>query len=262
MKKCFFLLPLLLTLVFTFFVSCQELRSQKTEQPMVVESSETDVYYTQHVNDSIPSQSIGTVSNGSIRNATLLPFSGEGYCYFDTSSYLQGRAFMHTGVADLLKSTFREFAERHPDRRCVLMECSHANGGRLYPHRTHQNGLSIDFMSFKLKNGLPFDSLDALGTAHYFLEFDNSGHWNKDPNVVLDFESIAEEIYLLHRTAHQSGFKISKIIFKLELKDELFNTFYGKLLVQEGIYFARHLDAATNALHDDHFHIDFEPMNP
>ncbi|MBX9853264.1 MAG: hypothetical protein K2X86_16085 [Cytophagaceae bacterium] len=71
---------------------------------------------------------------------------------------------------------------------------------------------------------------------------------------------MAEHILLLEKHARKNGLKIKKVIFKIELKDDLFNTEYGKKLKAKGIYFAQVLTPILNKVHDDHYHIDFEEL--
>ena len=47
------------------------------------------------------------------------------------------------------------------------------------------------------------------------------------------------------------------IVSNLDNEDELFDTVYGKKIKSSGIYFAQNLSPIINALHDDHFHVDF-----
>ena len=104
---------------------------------------------------------------------------------------------------------------------------------------------------------MPYTGLDTLGANHYWLEFDNSGAYTKDTSVRIDFNLVAQHILVLEQTARKYGLKIAKVIFKLELKDELLATEYGKQLAASGIYFAKSLPDLINSLHDDHYHIDF-----
>ena len=54
--------------------------------------------------------------------------------------------------------------------------------------------------------------------------------------------------------------EIQKVIIKVELKDELFEGEYGKKLKESGIYIVKSLSPTINALHDDHYHVDFKEM--
>lgn len=230
----------------------------RQDNPLVI--TEVETYYQNNVNDSITSISSGSVGKGQLKHATLLPFSGSNYQYFDTSSYLMGRGFMHTDVANIILAAMEELDSTCAERKFYIMESSLKQGGKLDPHRTHQNGLSVDFLCPKLKDNQPYYELDTIGALHYFLAFNDQGQLNKDTSVCLDFESIAQEILALNNAANQYGYSIEKVIFKLELKDELFATKTGKLLQQKNIYFARHLDKMVNDVHDDHFHIDFKKI--
>ena len=53
---------------------------------------------------------------------------------------------------------------------------------------------------------------------------------------------------------------MAKTSLKLELKDELYKTVYGKKVKNAGIYFAMNLPPFINNNHDDHYHIDFETV--
>ena len=248
-----------------FLVSCSEVQSQNQElissKEITKEISKTENYYLSHVNNSIKSTSSGTVSNGTLINSTLLPFHSEHLSYFDQYSYLQGRGFMHSEVAEIIDESFKRIKKIYPERTFYIMECSAQHGGKLEPHRTHQNGMSVDLMSPKLKNGEANIQLDTIGVQHYFLEFNNKGQYLKDTTIVLDFETIAHEIIEIDKVAREKGYKISKVIFKVELKKYLYKTFLGKELTQREIYFAQNLTPIINALHEDHFHIDFEKAN-
>ena len=138
------------------------------------------------------------------------------------------------------------------------MECSHQHGGKLYPHRTHQNGMSVDFMMPKLKDNKPYYGLDNLGAQHYMLTFDQNGKYSKDPSIEIDFNTIALHILELQSAAKKNGMSIAKVIIHTGIKDELFATEKGKILKQSEIYVVRNLSPLINSIHDDHFHIDFK----
>jgi len=234
------------------------------ESPKTTQSDSTDKstqvwrYFKKKSRDQKPSKSTGTPGNGSLSHGRLLPFSGKNFHYFDSSSYLMGRAFTHQKVKNLLLATYKRLAHSAPKKVWGLMEASNENGGRLFPHRTHQNGLSIDFMSPLLKNEKIYHQLDYMGLNHYWMQFNNAGIYEKDRSVSIDFNHMAQHILMLDNLAPQFGLRIKKVIFKIELKDELFASTYGRKLKQSTLYFARRLDRKTNEAHDEHYHIDFE----
>lgn len=230
----------------------KQLHSVHGQKPSAVER-----YYLAHKNDSLPSKSLGTVSNGSIENATLLPFRGENYRYFDTASYLGGRAFMNNRVAATLEMSYDSLAKLNPDRNYCYMECSNQHGGKLFPHHTHQNGLSVDFMSPMISNNAACYDLDELGAGHYFIDFDDRGTYEDNPEISIDFNQIALHLLILQSAAQKNGLLIEKVIFKMELRDELYASPYGPELRKSGIYITRNLTPLINGLHDDHYHVDF-----
>lgn len=217
-------------------------------------------YYEINKGDETPSRSTGTTAKGTLENGKLVPYEGSNFEYFDTSSYLGGRAFLNDRVLKTFVEVYDTLSARHPGRKFRLMECSLRNGGPIPGHRTHQNGLSTDVMVPVVKNGEPYYDLDSLGGWHYMLEFNNAGQLLTDTTVVIDFNLLAEHVYLLNKIGKKHKVKVAKTIMKLELKDELYATVYGKKIKNAGIYFAMNLPDFINRNHDDHYHIDFEVL--
>ena len=95
----------------------------------------------------------GKVNNGSLINGRKFPYKGENYKYFSPLSYsLLNRAWVHAKVLDISLQSYKICEEKFPNRQFLLMECSEKKGGKMRPHRTHQNGTSIDFGTPLLKN--------------------------------------------------------------------------------------------------------------
>lgn len=215
-------------------------------------------FYKMYSNIEGQSESIGSVSKGELKNGKIIPFYGANYKYFDRDSYLASRAFTSDVVKEIILDTYKTLHTEYPQRKFFLMELSNQEGGKIYPHRTHQNGLSADFMMPKIKKGEPDYSLDTLGKRHYFLDFNDDGEYVKDTSVRIDFDLIAKHILLLNETASKHDYSIEKVIIKIEYKDNLFNTPNGKKLQKSGIYVVKNLSPLINSIHDDHYHIDFK----
>lgn len=258
-----FLVPFLS--LFLFITSCS---SQSEDSAPEVETSTNfdsikkisivETYYRDHHQDSLETKSIGSVSRGSLENGTLIPFSGSNYRYFDTSSYISGRAFTHQTVAQIILNTFKTIEENGETRMFRVMEFSNKHGGKMFPHRTHQNGMSVDLMMPLMKDGKPCYELDDLGAMHYLLDFNEKGQYVEDTTISIDFEQVASEIILMNNQARKLGMRIKKVIFNTDLRDELFSTSGGQIFMSSGPYITRNLEPVINDLHDDHFHIDFE----
>ena len=87
------------------------------------------------------------------------------------------------------------------------------------------------------------------------------GQYTDDVSISIDFEQVAKEIVTMDKEAKALGLKITKVIFNTDLRDELFSTSYGQILMSSGPYITRNLEPVINDLHDDHFHVDFEIIN-
>lgn len=254
---------LLIISLLLIFISCRGQEQPRSiydkEEPMVqTVISKVDSFYVLNKGNELISESKGTVSNGELINGKLVPFSGNNFNYFDTSSYLGERAFLNDKVLATVIETYDSLAARHPDRMFTIMECSNKHGGKITPHRTHQNGLSIDFMVPIKKNGAACYELDQKGASHYLLSFDDEGRYVDDPELQIDFDLTGEHIVLLQTIAEKNGLQIEKVILKMELKDELYESEYGDEIQKKGIYVTRNLSPLINSLHDDHYHIDFK----
>lgn len=222
------------------------------------DSLEIMEFYAGNSNIDGQSKFSGTVSNGKLENGKIMPFYGENYTYFDRDSYLASRAFTSDIVKTIILNTYKSLHTLYPQRKFFLMELSNRKGGKIYPHKTHQNGLSVDFMMPKVKDGKPNYNLDTLGKQHYFLNFNNRGEYVNDTSIKVDFDLVAKHIMLLNAEASKYNYSIEKVIVKIEYKDDLFNTPNGKLLKESGVYVVKNLSPLINSLHDDHFHIDFK----
>ena len=253
MKRIPFILLLLITQI-----SCSQTIENSDTNKVITISPEIQAYYSVFKGNDLPSESKGTVSNGELVNGKLIPFKGNNYAYFSEESYLAGRAFLNDKVLNTLLSSYSNLESTLPSKLFYVMECANAHGGKLAPHRTHQNGTSVDFMTPLLKDGKPYSALDTLGVNHYLLGFDNDGKYINDKSISIDFNLVAEHILELQSEAELNGLSIKKVIFNTNLKDELFATPNGEKLKSSGIYVVQKLSSLINSLHDDHYHIDFQ----
>jgi len=253
-------IPLILVLLLSQISCSQVVDVDNIEDSIKVIqlSPEIEAYYNEYLGNDLPSESNGKVSNGELINGKLIPFKGVNYEYFSKESYLGGRAFLNDKVLNTLLTTYTSFENLLPNKLFYVMECANEHGGKLFPHRTHQNGLSVDFMMPLIKDGKPYTFLDTLGADHYWLEFDNDGKYVDDKSISIDFNLVAQHILELNKEAKLNGLKIKKVIINTNLKDELFATQYGEILKESDVYVVQKLSTLINSLHDDHYHIDFE----
>ena len=161
-------------------------------------------------------------------------------------------AYVNNKVGKVVLEAYKNLASLHPENHYVYMECSDRYGGRLNFHRSHRNGLSIDFMCPKIMDNERYTDLDDWGFAHYFLEFDAKGvllvkypflnHVSSKlatifsqcflkQGVSIDYERIAQHLLILQKATKGSPVSIRKVILKIEFKDALFKGVYGKKLL-------------------------------
>jgi penicillin-insensitive murein endopeptidase len=214
-------------------------------------------FFMEKRGNDLKSEMLGSVQGGSLKNGKLIPFYGKNYRYFDINSYFGSRAFTSDVVKEIILASYSDLHHEIPNRFFYLMELSNEHGGKIYPHRTHQNGLSADFMMPKSRYKSAFYGLDTLGANHYSLDFDNKGRLKKDTSIQVDFNLTAQHILILEKNANKNGYSIGKVIIKIEYKDELFASEFGKLLKNSGIYVVKQLTPIVNQIHDDHYHVDF-----
>ena len=200
-----------------------------------------------------PSISIGSVSNGRIKNAKRMNCRGENFTTYSFAGYLLGRTFVHSLLKKTILESYEACQSTCPNINFVLGEIGKRKGGRFLPHRTHRNGLSVDFMTPLLKNGKPFHSSHLLNLWGYCWEFDNKG---VEGNVEIDYETMAKHLFSLEKMAKENGLRIKKVIFDPVLRPYLLATPTGQKL--------KHLPYTKNRVvirHDDHYHVDFEMIN-
>lgn len=207
------------------------------------------------------SKSVGSVSNGSIENAYKLPVKGDNFRYFSiVNYYIIGRCYTHSSIYKIIIDSYKELEEIYPDYTFRIMECSKKKGGRPFPHQTHQNGTSVDFMTPLHKNNDAISRYDKIGMWRYLMKFDEHGKSRINKNIKIDFNKLGQHILILEKHAKKNGYRIKKVILETNLKDELFASKFGNELKTSGIYFVKYLPKRIDELHDDHYHIDFEKI--
>ena len=205
------------------------------------------------------SESVGSVRDGKLINGWLMPHVGKNFHYFSgLSYYLLDNAYVHSSVYHTLMQAYKICETTCPGTMFRLMECSDKDGGRMWFHWTHQNGMSADFM-VPTKRGTNKSVLsDYAGLTHYLLKFNTDGQLTLSPKTQIDFDAMAFHILALDDAALANGLRIRKILLHTDLHDNLINTPAGYLLASRNLRFIPHLSELVNRFHDDHYHVDFE----
>ena len=194
----------------------------------------------------------GTTSNGSLENGVQLPSEGNNFESYSNVARLAGRAYVHSSVYNIVVAAYSDLEREQPNKVYKYAETGFKDGGQFSPHKTHRNGLSVDFMvpvvnSIGESVHLPTNPFNKFG---YNIEFDNSGHYE---DFKIDYEAMAAHIVALHSEAKKLGYDIWRVIFAPELHPNLFKTKYGVYL-KENIQFSI---KRSWVRHDEHYHVDF-----
>ena len=198
------------------------------------------------------STSYGSTSNGRLENGVKLPNEGVNYTCYSRTGALLGRTYVHSKVRTIILNSYRELETIAPTKKFKYGETGFEKGGEFKPHKTHRNGLSVDFMVPVTNNRgqsveLPTHILNKFG---YAIEFDKFGKYD---GLKIDYEAIGAHIVSLHKAALDQGVNIWRVIFDPLLQPYLFETKYGEYL-EKNIQFSQ---KRSWVRHDEHYHIDF-----
>jgi penicillin-insensitive murein endopeptidase len=194
----------------------------------------------------------GTTSNGRLEKGVELPSSGDNFVAYSNVARLAGRAYVHSQVESIIVNGYKSLETEQPDKVFKYAETGFEEGGQFKPHKTHRNGLSVDFMTPVLdKLGqsvhLPTHPLNKFG---YDIEFDSKGQYEE---YSIDYVALAAHIVTLHKEAVAQGVDLWRVIFDPKLQPELFKTPYGTYL-KKHIQFSK---KRSWVRHDEHYHVDF-----
>ena len=194
----------------------------------------------------------GTTSNGRLEKGVQLPLAGNNYVGYSLLGSLLGRNYVHSEVRNIIVSAYKALEKEQPNKVYKYAESGLQFGGQFKPHKTHQNGLSVDFMTPVInKKGqsvyLPTNPLNKFG---YAIEFDEKGIYD---GMRIDYEAMAAHIVILDKQAKKNGYGLWRVIFDPQLQAPLFDTQYADYL-KENIQFS---NKRSWVRHDEYYHVDF-----
>lgn len=205
-----------------------------------------------------PSQCYGTPGKGRLEHGVRLPLAGANFSAYSEEAVAAGRTYLHRQVADVVTGAYAQLATESASVHYVYGETGLAAGGPFKPHRTHQNGLSIDFF-VPVRDGagrsvaLPTQQQTRFG---YDIEFDRQGRYK---HYRIDFAALAEHLHALHVAAAAHGVGVGKVIIETDFLPQLFAT-------KRGPWLKKHIAFMMTkpwVRHDEHYHVDFSlPCKP
>ena len=194
----------------------------------------------------------GTTDKGKIENAWQLPSSGENFSAYGSLGATLGRNYVHSKVYATVLDAYKTLFKEEPSKVFVYGETGWKNGGKFRPHKTHQNGLSVDFfvpVLDKNRKSVPLPT-SALNKFGYSIEFDSKGRYKE---YSIDFEAMAAHLLALKDSADKNHIKILRVIFDNDLQKLLFQTSTGKQLQSILVFSTK----KAWVRHDEHYHVDF-----
>jgi penicillin-insensitive murein DD-endopeptidase len=195
----------------------------------------------------------GETKNGKLENGVKLPNSGENFITYSYVASTMGRTYVHSKVKSVFLDAYKNLEKSMPDKVYKFAETGFQDGGSFKPHKTHQNGLSIDFMVpvINEKGESVHFSTSPLNKFGYSVEFTKNG---KLDDLTIDFEALAAHIVELHKASIKNKIRIWRVIFDPKLQPKLFKTKYGSYL-RKHIKFNK---KRSWVRHDEHYHVDFK----
>ena len=181
-----------------------------------------------------------------------MPSEGPNYVGYSHVARLAGRTYVHSTVKDIVVAAYKTLESTEPEKIYKYAETGFEAGGRFKPHKTHQNGLSVDFMTPVMNDDgksvhLPTHPLNRFG---YDIEFDSN---DKFKDYRIDYQALAAHIVALDKAAKQAGEGLWRVIFDPKLQPNLLKTQYGDYL-KANIEFSK---KRSWVRHDEHYHVDF-----
>ncbi|GGA78205.1 hypothetical protein GCM10011521_15700 [Arenimonas soli] len=194
----------------------------------------------------------GTPANGWLEHGKRLPARGENFRAYSALGTLLGRNSVHGDVRAAVLDAYAALADSRPVTRYVYAETGWPSGGRFRPHRTHRNGMAVDFHVPVVdadgnSRWLPSHVLNKWG---YGLEFDTEGRLDE---LLIDFEAIADHLLALEAAARRHDLRIESVIFDPPLHAKLFGTRNGQRL-RDRVRFSQR---SAWVRHDEHYHVVF-----
>ena len=200
----------------------------------------------------------GTTANGRLERGVKLPTEGSNFTAYSSLGATLGRTYVHSKVAEIVLAAYQTLEQSASGKHFVYGETGWSAGGQFKPHRTHKNGLSVDFFVPVVDAAgrsvpLPIGVSNKFG---YNIDFDANAKYQ---DYTIDFEALAEHLYQLDVAAKGRSADIARVIFDPPYLPKLFAT-------KRGIYLKANLNFMKGKAwvrHDEHYHVDFSiPCKP
>lgn len=151
----------------------------------------------------VESTCYGTTANGRLDNGVKLLSYGRNFLSYSIIAEAAGRTYVHSKVRDVIIDAYAQLEKDTPSKVYKYAETGFKNGGLFNTHKTHRNGLSVDFIT-PVTNPkgesahLPTVSKNRFG---YDIEFDKNDQYKI---YSIDYEALAAHIVALDKQAKKT----------------------------------------------------------
>lgn len=200
------------------------------------------------------SRSIGSPAAGRLEHGKRLPSRGDNFRVYSDLGALLGRNAVHGRVRDSVLQAYAQIARVRPADRHVYGETGWPGGGPFRPHRTHQNGMAVDFfVPVRDPAGRPaFFPASPFNRFGYGIEFDSQGRWQ---GWQIDFDALAAHLEALAEAARRAGLRIEVVIFD----PALLRRMQSSVPRRDQLHAVRFSQTQPWVRHDEHYHVVFAP---
>lgn len=220
---------------------------------LVVVPERIETQPTRQTEQPAPSEAKTTPSSGYV--GEKLPVSGSNFEVYSSALAKMGRTYVRAKVRDAMLESYRTLEKTAPDVKWVYGETGWKNGGRFWPHRTHRDGFSVDFM-------VPVVDRETLAKTKMFLwpynQFGYSIRFDADGisgKYLIDFHAMNLHLNALKQACASNGLRIKRVIFDPPLQKKL-RADPGYSLVGDIPF----MKTQAWVPHDSHYHVDFEAV--
>lgn len=195
----------------------------------------------------------GVSNKGSLTGGKALPWFGSNFRPYSYLGPLLQRTYVHEKVRDAISLAYETLAKENVEHTFVYGESGWPGGGSFKPHKSHQNGRSVDFM-------VPVRGSDGQVVTYpsypwnkfgYALEFNSEGRLN---DLRIDWDAIAQHLLALDDAAKKVGIGIRFVIF-----EPSYHRFFAA--TRSGEELLRNVKLHKEKVwirHDEHYHVEFD----
>lgn len=188
-----------------------------------------------------------------------LPFSGANFHANSAIGYGAGRYYLRGKAAATVVAAYEKLLHRFPHVRYVYGEMGWNGGGRFWPHRTHRQGMSADFMTPVYTLGQAGNREPAVLPTNVFNQWGYHIRLDEQGSVAsyqLDTAAMIAHLVALKEAGAVYGVHIKQVIFdppllRLLRADPAFSALKGVSFMERQAWFP----------HDGHYHVDFESVH-